>query len=64
VKAFKAGVTRQVRLSAMHEIYVQIWQRGYYEHVIRDEDELIAKINYIKDNPQNWDRDPNYQSKG
>jgi REP element-mobilizing transposase RayT len=30
------------------------WQRSYYEHVIRDEDELHALRRYIRDNPVNW----------
>jgi REP element-mobilizing transposase RayT len=57
IKTFKAGVTRQVRMSPMREIYDQIWQRGYYEHIIRSESDLRKKINYIKTNPQNWDKD-------
>jgi len=60
IKAFKAGVTRQVGVSPMREIYDKIWQRGYYEHIIRDKRELQAKIKYIKDNPRNWDKDPYY----
>ncbi len=34
------------------------WQRNYYEHVIRDEDELNAVRQYIRDNPLNWHQDP------
>ena len=30
------------------------WQRSYYEHVIRDEDELNIIRRYICDNPRNW----------
>jgi putative transposase len=29
----------------------QFWQRGYYEHVIRSEFELLQKRTYIRDNP-------------
>lgn len=30
------------------------WQRGYYEHIIRDENDLYEIRNYIKNNPQKW----------
>ncbi|TFG75302.1 MAG: hypothetical protein E4H23_10910 [Chrysiogenales bacterium] len=35
----------------------KIWQRNYYEHVIRDRKELAAIRNYIKSNPANWAKD-------
>ncbi len=34
------------------------WQRNYYEHIIRGEDELNIIRQYIKDNPLKWDQDP------
>ena len=35
----------------------KIWQRNYYEHIIRDRKELTAIRNYIKSNPANWTKD-------
>lgn len=35
-----------------------VWQRGYYEHVIRSEAELARVRQYIQDNPSRWDDDP------
>jgi putative transposase len=35
----------------------KIWQRNYYEHIIRDKPELTAIRNYIKSNPANWAKD-------
>jgi putative transposase len=35
----------------------KIWQRNYYEHVIRDRKELSTIRNYIKSNPANWAKD-------
>ena len=35
----------------------KIWQRNYYEHIIRDRKELAAIRNYIKSNPANWAAD-------
>jgi len=35
-----------------------LWQRGYYEHVIRNENELFQIRRYIQENPVKWDLDP------
>jgi len=34
-----------------------VWQRNYYEHVIRNEEELDAIRQYIADNPGRWEED-------
>ena len=36
---------------------VSVWQRNYYEHIIRNEDELNRIQNYIVHNPLNWATD-------
>ena len=36
-----------------------IWQRNYYEHIIRDEEEHIKIKEYIRMNPEKWCRDMN-----
>jgi putative transposase len=46
VGTFKAAVTRRVGRP--------IWQRSYYERVIRGEDELDALREYIEQNPLRW----------
>jgi putative transposase len=35
-----------------------LWQRGYYEHVIRNEKALNRIRDYIADNPVRWADDP------
>lgn len=35
----------------------KIWQRNYYEHIIRNLKELAAIRNYIRANPANWAKD-------
>jgi hypothetical protein len=32
----------------------QIWQRNYYEHIIRNPDELEKIREYIRTNPLQW----------
>ncbi len=35
----------------------RLWQRNYWEHIIRNERALDAVRRYIADNPQRWDLD-------
>jgi len=35
----------------------KLWQRDYYEHIIRNERAFENISNYIKNNPANWDKD-------
>ena len=37
---------------------VPVWQRNYYEHVIRSEEALNRIRRYIADNPMRWALDP------
>ena len=34
-----------------------LWQRGYYEHIIRNEQEYLKICEYIENNPQKWEED-------
>ena len=36
----------------------KVWQRNYYEHVIRNERTLTAVRDYIEANPWQWPNDP------
>ncbi|HEX37312.1 MAG TPA: hypothetical protein ENG70_00375 [Candidatus Cloacimonetes bacterium] len=38
----------------------KLWQRNYYEHIIRNENELNNIRQYIINNPINWQSDENY----
>jgi len=42
--------------------HTHLWQRNYYEHVIRDERDYQAIYDYILTNPQNWDKDEENQA--
>ena len=37
----------------------RIWQKSFYDHVIRNEFDLNRIRQYIRDNPLNWDNDRN-----
>lgn len=51
--AFKASVSRRINedRAARGWPQVKVWQRGFYERIIRDEAEYIATRRYIIENP-------------
>ncbi|GBD17371.1 hypothetical protein HRbin26_02291 [bacterium HR26] len=55
VRGFKIGVTRWFR---QHTDSSRVWQRNYYEHIVRDEQSLARIRRYIADNPLRWADDP------
>jgi REP element-mobilizing transposase RayT len=59
INGFKGSVTR--RINAYRDerqlSHVSVWQRNYYESVIRDENELNAIRQYIIENSLNWASD-------
>jgi REP element-mobilizing transposase RayT len=55
---FKSIVTKGIN-SRRGTPGLPVWQRNYYEHVIRDEDELLKIREYIANNPKKWAEDEN-----
>ena len=51
VGSYKAAVTRFSRRTGL-------WQRGYHDHVVRDEDDLARIREYIATNPARWALNP------
>ena len=56
VRGFKSAVTK--RVNEMNPLFGPVWQRNYYERVIRSDVELDAVRQYIRDNPRKWEEDP------
>ena len=54
VRGFKIGVTKWFRSRHGEGI---IWQRNYYEHIIRNDNDLNAIREYIICNPERWETD-------
>jgi putative transposase len=54
IRTFKAAVTTQCRKRKYH---FHGWQRNYYEHIVRNEDELGRIREYIASNPLQWEFD-------
>ena len=53
IQGFKSVTTRE----CFRYGYKQIWQRNYYEHVIRNDKEYYEIKNYIQNNIINWETD-------
>jgi REP element-mobilizing transposase RayT len=53
IRGFKSRTTSLISRLPIH-LGHPLWQRGYHEHVIRDESELQNIREYIKNNPLRW----------
>jgi putative transposase len=56
IRSYKGAVTRILNRKFIAG-FTPLWQRGYYEHITRNQKELDMIIEYIKTNPQNWEKD-------
>ena len=62
---FKSAVTKKINI-IRHAPGTPVWQRNYYEHIIRNERALNNIRQYIINNPLSWHQDqlhPNNPSK-
>lgn len=58
IQNFKSVSARKInRVRAISG--VSVWQRNYYERIVRNEDELNRIRCYIMDNPTHWETDEN-----
>ncbi len=60
VRMFKSAVTREIK-RLDYPFFYSIWQRNYYEHIIRNENELDCIRKYIQENPLRWQYDKENQ---
>ena len=56
VRAFKSYSARRVN-ALRRTPGLAVWQRSYYEHIVRDQEDWERIRGYIHINPQEWDRD-------
>lgn len=61
IRNFKSFTTtcymRGVEENKLQPFEKKFWQRNYYEHIIRKNEDLDKIRQYIVDNPKNWDQD-------
>ena len=58
IRGYKSSVTKQFGLMGFDE---KLWQRNYYEHIIRDEQSYQIISEYIINNPKKWADDKFYK---
>lgn len=67
IQRFKTFTTTQyikgVRTLGWEAFPGRLWQRNYFEHIIRDEEALNQIRTYIERNPLEWDADPENPSR-
>jgi putative transposase len=54
VRKLKACITMRARRDGLAE---RLWQRGYHDHVIRDETDYLRIAEYVDNNPLKWELD-------
>lgn len=59
IKLLKSTITKQIN-EIRNSPSNPVWQRNYYEHIIRNEKELYEIRKYIENNPLNWNEDDYY----
>jgi REP element-mobilizing transposase RayT len=59
IDAFKTVSTKQIN-EYRDTPHAPLWQRNYYEHVIRNETDLEEIREYIENNPIKWLEDENH----
>jgi REP element-mobilizing transposase RayT len=50
---FKSSATKRINI-LRNAPGTPVWQRNYYEHIIRHEEDYERIFNYISTNPSNW----------
>jgi REP element-mobilizing transposase RayT len=53
VRSFTSAASRRARESGL-VVGESIWQRGYFEHVLRNTRDFVETTNYILQNPARW----------
>ena len=51
VKSFKYSFTKNFNVGLVNPTYKKLWQNRFWEHTIRDENDLNIHLNYIHYNP-------------
>ncbi len=68
IQAFKSITTHEytvgVKTSGWPPFQGKLWQRNYWEHIIRDETELDRIREYTLNNPKQWELDKLHPRRG
>ena len=59
IRSFKSAVTKKIN-EYQNTPTKFIWQRNYYDHIIRNDNDLIRTREYVRNNPLKWRYDCNH----
>ena len=59
IRGFKSAVTNRIN-RIRKSPGISVWQRNYYEHIIRNEKDYLRIVEYIQNNPLKWEWDKYY----
>jgi len=59
IRGFKSSATKRINIQCKTPNQ-PVWQRNYYEHIIRNDRDLYNIRQYINNNPLKWELDDNY----
>lgn len=73
ISGYKSSVTTQINNSIDNNLHPfpymekfhrknRLWQTNYHDHIIRNEESLNRIANYIKTNPENWEKDDQFKT--
>ena len=66
IQRFKSWTTFQfqegIKRKGSESMHRRLWQRNYFEHVVRNDEDLNRIRKYIQANPANWGTDPENKS--
>lgn len=57
IRGYKSAVTKQCRVNGFEQ---PVWQRNYFEHIIRNAFSHQTIADYISENPARWTNDKFY----
>jgi len=62
IRGYKSAVAKQINKLYKVSGTNSIWQRNYYEHIIRNDQSYQQITEYIINNPFNWEHDKYYNN--
>jgi len=57
INGLKSAATKQARTPGLISVEASLWQRGFYDHIIRNDADLARIREYIRLNPFEWEYD-------
>ncbi len=63
IQNFKSSTSRKIN-AIPNMKNIKLWQVNYYDHIIGDEKDYARIVHYIRNNPQEWEKDELFLYRG